>query len=87
VFGTLVSLDGDRASVQVAPGVVIEMLTAAIAQVLPEDRGADGMAETVMAEPSDDAPDEEQPAEVVDAIAPAEDSPAPSALTPEADRG
>jgi preprotein translocase subunit YajC len=87
VFGTLVSLDGDRASVEVAPGVVIEMLTAAIAQVLPEDRGADGMAETVVAEPSDDAPDEEQPSEVVDAIAPAEDSPAPSALTPEADRG
>ena len=35
VFGTLVSVDADRVSVEVAPGVVIEMLTAAIGQVVP----------------------------------------------------
>ncbi len=35
VFGTLVSVDADRVSVEVAPGVVIEMLTAGIGQVVP----------------------------------------------------
>jgi preprotein translocase subunit YajC len=35
VFGTLESVDAERVSVQVAPGVVIEMLAVAIAQVVP----------------------------------------------------
>jgi preprotein translocase subunit YajC len=35
VFGTIVSIDADRVSVEISPGVVIEMLAAAIAQVVP----------------------------------------------------
>ena len=35
VFGTVVSIDAERVSVEIAPGVVIEMLAAAIAQVVP----------------------------------------------------
>ena len=35
VFGTVVSIDADRVSVEISPGVVIEMLAAAIAQVVP----------------------------------------------------
>jgi preprotein translocase subunit YajC len=35
VFGTIVSIDADRASVEIAPGVVIEMLAVAIAKVVP----------------------------------------------------
>ncbi len=35
VFGTIVSIDADRVSVEIAQGVVIEMLAAAIAKVVP----------------------------------------------------
>jgi preprotein translocase subunit YajC len=35
VFATVVSIDADRVSVEISPGVVIEMLAAAIAQVVP----------------------------------------------------
>ena len=35
VFGTVVSIDAERVSVEISPGVVIEMLAAAIAQVVP----------------------------------------------------
>jgi preprotein translocase subunit YajC len=35
VFGTIVSVDAERVSVEISPGVVIEMLAAAIAQVVP----------------------------------------------------
>ncbi len=37
VFGTVTALDGERLCVEVAPGVVIEMLTAAVAQAVPAD--------------------------------------------------
>ena len=46
VFGTLTALDGERVGVEVAPGVVIEMLAAAVAQTVPADLG-----------PADEAPD------------------------------
>lgn len=45
VFGTVTALDGERLSVEVAPGVVIEMLTAAVAQAVPADP-APGEAES-----------------------------------------
>jgi preprotein translocase subunit YajC len=35
VFGTVTSIDAERVSVEIAPGVVIEMLAAGIAQVVP----------------------------------------------------
>ncbi len=35
VFGTIVSIDAERVSVEIAPGVVIEMLAVAIAKVVP----------------------------------------------------
>ncbi len=37
VFGTVTALDGERLCVEIAPGVVIEMLTAAVAQAVPAD--------------------------------------------------
>ena len=40
VFGTVVAVDGERVSVEVAPGVVIEMLTQAVAQIVPGDPAA-----------------------------------------------
>ena len=41
VFGTVTALDGERLSVEIAPGVVIEMLAAAVAQAVPADPAAD----------------------------------------------
>jgi preprotein translocase subunit YajC len=41
VFGTVVSIDADRVSVEISPGVVIEMLAAAIAQVVPAPASSD----------------------------------------------
>jgi preprotein translocase subunit YajC len=35
VFGTVVAIDGERVRIEVAPGVVIEMLAQAIAQAIP----------------------------------------------------
>jgi len=35
VFGTLVAIDGERVRVEVAPGVEIEMLAQALAQIVP----------------------------------------------------
>lgn len=37
VFGTVVSIDGERISLQIAPGVVIDMLAVAVAKVMPAD--------------------------------------------------
>ncbi len=45
VFGTVTALDGERLSVEIAPGVVIEMLAAAVAQAVPADP-APGEAES-----------------------------------------
>jgi preprotein translocase subunit YajC len=90
VFGTVDALDGDRVSVEVAPGVVIEMLAVAIAQVVPADRDGDESADSaeLAAEDRSDGAPEGEPIPPGDApIPPAEDSPAPPALTQEADRG
>jgi preprotein translocase subunit YajC len=87
VFGTVVALDGDRVSVEVAPGVVIEMLAVAIAQVVPGDRAADEPAEPAAEDRADAGPDG-QPSSPGDApMPPADDRPAPPALTQESDRG
>lgn len=37
VFGTVVAIEGDRVTVEVAPGVVIEMLALAVGQVVPSE--------------------------------------------------
>jgi preprotein translocase subunit YajC len=75
VFGTLVSIGAQRVSVEVAPGVVVEMLDAAIAQVVPASdhvpEGAEGDLAALV--PATDPPSD------VDE--------APRPLTPEADRG
>jgi preprotein translocase subunit YajC len=42
VFGTLVAIDGERVRVEVAPGVEIEMLAQALAQIVPGAAPADG---------------------------------------------
>lgn len=51
VFGTLVSIDAERVSVEVAPGVTIEMLAAAIAQVVPADTGVEAQEPDSPADP------------------------------------
>lgn len=37
VFGTVAAIEGDRVTVEIAPGVVIEMLALAVAQVVPTE--------------------------------------------------
>ena len=85
VFATVVAIDGERISVEVAPGVVIEMLTQAIAQVVPGDPAAhevdeadEGVAESVEEDGSESD---------TAANAQVDESPTTTALTPEADRG
>jgi preprotein translocase subunit YajC len=78
VFGTIVAIDAERVSVEIAPGVVIEMLAAAIAQVVPaavETAGPDVVAE----------PDPSETAET--AVAPDGSDEPLAAPTQEADRG
>jgi preprotein translocase subunit YajC len=79
VFGTVVAIDADRVSVEVAPGVVIEMLAQAVAQVVPGDPGPDGSTPELLV---DDSPEPETHRE-----ADVDDPRTPPALTPEADRG
>ena len=79
VFGTVAAIDGERVSVEVAPGVVIEMLAVAIAQVVPVPAGT-GPADAVL--PDDGRPEVASPADH-----PVDDSPTSAAHTPEADRG
>ena len=64
VFGTVTALEGERLSVEIAPGVVIEMLSAAVAQAVPADpapgeaeSGAEDLAqpENLPAEPGAEA--------------------------------
>jgi preprotein translocase subunit YajC len=77
VFGTVVAIEGERVSVEVAPGVVIEMLAVAIAQVVPAPAGS------VTSDPMASDEDRRQ----APADAPVDDAPATAAHTPEADRG
>jgi len=53
VFGTVVAVDDARVRVEIAPGVVIEMLAQAIAEVLP--------AESADRLPADKAPADQAP--------------------------
>jgi preprotein translocase subunit YajC len=84
VFGTVVTIDADRVSVEVAPGVVIEMLAQAVAVVVPDDPGANGPEEL---EAGEDVPAQEDPESSAIAVPRADEPPANPALTPEADRG
>jgi preprotein translocase subunit YajC len=87
VFGTLVARDGDRVAVEVAPGVVIEMLAVAIAQVVPAEHAVEDPAEPAALDRADADPDG-PPVSSDDApTPPADDYPAPPALTQESDRG
>ena len=81
VFGTVVAIDADRVSVEVAPGVVIEMLAQAVAQVVPGDPSADGTTPELFAS---DSPEPETSRE---ADVDVDDPPTLPTLTPEADRG
>jgi preprotein translocase subunit YajC len=87
VFGTIVAIEAERVSVEVAPGVVIEMLAQAVAQVVPADPGAQVVPADRGAQQADE-PDEVDGTEP-EAAAPdeAEEPPANPALTPEVDRG
>lgn len=75
VFGTITAIDGDRVSVEIAPGVVIRMLTQAIAQTVTEH--------TPAVEPVEEA---RTSTEQDDAGLP-HDVDGPSGLGKEADRG
>ncbi len=80
VFGNVVAVEADRVSLEIAPGVVIEMLAGAIAQVIPATAEVAGVA--------DDAPVAELDGASTDTASTdtpsADDSAAPSR---EADRG
>jgi preprotein translocase subunit YajC len=78
VFGTVAAIDGERVSVEVAPGVVIEMLAVAIAQVVPAPAESG---------PSDHLPADEGRSETSPDDAVVDDAPATAPHTPEADRG
>jgi preprotein translocase subunit YajC len=78
VFGTVASVDVELVSVEIAPGVVIEMLPAAIARVLPSEGPTEVPSETLEAGSA---------APATDAVLTVDDSHATPALTPEADRG
>jgi preprotein translocase subunit YajC len=81
VFGTVAAIDGERVSVEVAPGVVIEMLAVAIAQVVPAPVPAEsGPADAVLGDEGRSEGD--SPVDL-----PVDDSPTSAAHTPEADRG
>jgi preprotein translocase subunit YajC len=81
VFGTVAAIDGERVSVEVAPGVVIEMLAVAIAQVVPAPVPVEsGPADPVLGDEGRSEGD--SPVDL-----PVEDSPTSAAHTPEADRG
>jgi preprotein translocase subunit YajC len=76
VFGTVVAVEAERVSLEIAPGVVIEMLAAAIAQVVP--------AAPEAVEAADQAPDAEIGGA---ATAGADTDEVAAAPSPEADRG
>lgn len=49
VFGTVRSVDADRMTVEIAPGVVIEMVPQAVGRIEAEPQEADGPAEPTVA--------------------------------------
>jgi preprotein translocase subunit YajC len=58
VFGTLVAIDGERVRVEVAPGVEIEMLAQALAQIVPGAAPAGGAPDPLESEAAGpEAPD------------------------------
>ena len=57
IVGTLVGVEGDRAAIEVAPGVVVEFLVAAIARTDEPAPAADEIAGSG----PDDVPDAEEP--------------------------
>jgi preprotein translocase subunit YajC len=76
VFGTVVGVEGDHVRVEVAPGVVIELLALAVAQVVAEDGAAAPVADSV----ADGAQPEAE-------VAPDAGDPAPADPSREGDRG
>ena len=57
IYATLLSSDGDRATVEIAPGVVVDVAAAAIASVESADRGEDDDSSSF--DDADDADDAE----------------------------
>ncbi len=90
VFATVVAIHGDRVSVEVAPGVVIEMLAAAVAVVEPAEPAAVGTHDRTAVETDGVEPvaaDVAGSDSGATTSAPDDEPPANPALTPEADRG
>ena len=59
VFGTVVAIEGDRVTVEVAPGVVIEMLALAVGQVVPSEAPSSAAPmDSPAADAGDDAVDQ-----------------------------
>jgi preprotein translocase subunit YajC len=54
VFGTVVASSADEVSIEIAPGVVIRMLPAAIAKVIPVEAPASDSAAVDLDKPSSD---------------------------------
>ena len=73
VFGTVVAVEDDRVHVEVAPGVVIEMLALAVGQVVAQDAAASPAADEV--------------AEVEAGVANGEDAPGAQDRSQEGNRG
>ena len=61
MFGTLVAREGERISLEIAPGVVIELLAQAVAQVVPADPAA--QPDSDLAQPVADLEEPADPAE------------------------
>jgi preprotein translocase subunit YajC len=60
VFGTVAAIDGDRMHLEIAPGVVIEMVTLAVGRVLEESAAPTGAdPEPAPPVPHDEAPTQE----------------------------
>jgi preprotein translocase subunit YajC len=80
VFGTVIGLEGDRMRVEIAPGVVIEMVTAAVGRIV------EGASVEPEAPDAPDAPDAVGELDASDAPTP--DVPAvPEPAAPDAARG
>lgn len=47
VIGTLVGTEGDRAAIEIAPGVIVEFLLAAITRTIEDPEPPDGIAEHI----------------------------------------
>jgi len=69
LHGTIVSIDDDVATLEVAPGVQVKFARPAIARTLPKQDVEESVAAEAEAEPSAEATTTEEPAVADDAVA------------------